>query len=370
MSMASAQEDTLSVLQRQLRSTSAAAAELYKSHVYATGDVEYDEYQQAWRYLGFFIDCEDDSRWASNDDYYGNNNNNYQQRNLGSHDEGTSDGCIRYVLWAAYIDENYQGGGIGEYQYYDRKSGKWDTTSCKVTDGSRCAKMDCHLENTDFTLLGIFKHREPDDWMEQLFKHEGMCIWTEEEYDFMQGARKAWPEGCISSGSTTEEGGYIYYAIKPLPEGDISLGLYSDSACTEEYTGKSVEDVVGNFIANNEGSHDGGGDYSGYTLDESQNMWDSAFDIFKICQPCVAHDLENWAYNGNYGSNYGIYDQDDYNGRRMASGDGNGNFDCYDDADYTNVNQVRPSKPWQITSIPFYSDSNTGLILFLTYVSA
>jgi hypothetical protein len=345
-STTTAQEDTVSVLQRQLKAS--ASASIYNSHVYATGDVEYDEYQQAWRYLGFFIDCEDDSRWskyANGGNQYNNNNNNNnnnQHRNLGSHDEGTYEGCVRYVLWAAYVDENYQGQGIGEYQYYDRTTGKWDTTSCKVTENSRCAKMDCHLENTDFTLLGIFKHREPDDWMEQLFKHEGMCVWTEEEYDFMQGARKAWPEGCTMSNSKTESGDYIYYAIKPLPEGDITLGLYSDSKCVEEYTGKSVEDVVGNFIANNEGSHDGGGDYSGYTLEESQYTWDSAFDIFKQCQPCVAHDLNNWAYNGQYGSSWGSYSNDDYNGNRRLSGDVNDNFSCYDDADYTNVNQVSP----------------------------
>jgi hypothetical protein len=46
---------------------------------------------------------------------------------------------------------------------------------------ARCAKMDCHLSDTHWSLLGFFKHKDYDDWMEQLFKHEGICVWTDEE---------------------------------------------------------------------------------------------------------------------------------------------------------------------------------------------
>jgi hypothetical protein len=62
-------------------------ASIYNVESFAKGGVEYDGYQQAWRLLGFIIDCNpmgDDDAVAS-----------------GSGDKGTEDGCARYVLWAA-----------------------------------------------------------------------------------------------------------------------------------------------------------------------------------------------------------------------------------------------------------------------------
>ena len=46
-------------------------------------DGEYDEQQQAWRYLGFVIDCDS----ATDDD--------------ASWDGGTGAGCTRFIIWAA-----------------------------------------------------------------------------------------------------------------------------------------------------------------------------------------------------------------------------------------------------------------------------
>lgn len=64
--------------------------DIYDVQPFAYGDNEYDEYQQAWRLMGFIIDCNP----MVDDDYY-------QQENSGSGDQGTEDGCARYVLWAA-----------------------------------------------------------------------------------------------------------------------------------------------------------------------------------------------------------------------------------------------------------------------------
>ena len=198
--------------------------------------------------------------------------------------------------------------------------------------------MDCHLENTHFSLLGFFKHRSYDDWMGQLFKHEGMCVWSDEEYSFMKNARRALPRGCTNSGATTEEGDPIYYDIKPLSGGRITVGLYSDSQCILDYSYDTtkVEEILGNYFVNR-GSHDNNGDYSGDSLKDSLARWTSAFDAFTICQPCVAYDLEN-----TDGSKYNGYRNRDRHrklgGESSPTGD---NFECYDDAGYTNVNQVR-----------------------------
>ena len=61
----------------------------YSVQPFVEGIGEYDEYQQAWRMLGFMIDC---------NGYYYNDDDN----SGGSNDEDvTEDGCRRYVLWAA-----------------------------------------------------------------------------------------------------------------------------------------------------------------------------------------------------------------------------------------------------------------------------
>lgn len=203
--------------------------------------------------------------------------------------------------------------------------------------------MDCHLEDTHFSLLGFFKHRSYDDWMEQLFKHEGMCVWSDEQYSFMKHARDVWPRGCTDSGSTTEDGDTIYYDLKPMPKGRIAVGLYLDSKCIEDYSSETevVEEILGNYFLGG-GSHDSGdngnSDYSSDTLEKSLERWNSAFDIWHTCHPCVAHDLENTA-GTKYTSNY--YN-DDYNRRDLGGEQGPEGevFECYDDAGYTNVNQV------------------------------
>lgn len=124
----------------------------YNIQPFVDGEAEYDEYQQAWRYLGFMIDCNDGGSQNNDDDDGGT----------------TGEGCHRYLLWAAYVDLEYEGNGIGEYQFWNSDQQKWDTTSCNYVENSRCAKMDCHLEDTHWSLLGLFKHRSYDDWMEQV----------------------------------------------------------------------------------------------------------------------------------------------------------------------------------------------------------
>lgn len=294
---------------------------IYDNQPFAYGEGDYDEYQQAWRLLGFIVDCNP----MVDDDVYDQG---------GSGDDVTGEGCARYVLWAAYVDLEYEGGGIGEYQFFNVTKNQWDESACKASGNSRCAKMDCHLESTHFSLLGFFKHKSYDDWMEQLFKHEGICVWNDEEYAFMKDAREAWPGGCIDSYTTDSEGNEIYYDIKPVQGGDIEIGLYTDTRCITEYQPTSandpvtVENILGNFFA--DGGSGSGDDYyydfSSDTLEQSMQRWNNAFGKFRVCQPCVAYDLQNT-------------DGSRYNDDGGGGGEANDMFDCYDDADYTNVNQ-------------------------------
>ena len=222
-----------------------------------------------------------------------------------------------------YVDLDYRGEGIGEYQFFNRHTGSWNTDSC-VAESGRCAKFDCHLSDTNFKLLGLFKEPNYHSWMEQLFKHEGVCVWTEDEYDFMQYNRDAWPCGCTQTDQTDDAGNYLYYDMKPLPEGRLTFGLYTDKACVKEYTGSNDPvKVIETYIGDAEGE-DGYGTTA--TLAQNLESWNSAFDVFKACQPCKAYDLSN---NGSDN-----YNQDDHHETDEGT-----KFACYDDADYTSVNQ-------------------------------
>lgn len=340
------------------------------------GMAEYDEEAQAWRLLGFIIDCQ-----ATDSD-------EYSQHSQHSGDQDvtiTETGCARYLIWAAYVNENYSGYGPAEYQYYDRSYGSWDESACAYNDdsGSPCTKMDCHLSSTSFSLLGFFKHRQTDDFMEQLFKHQGVCTWGNgEQYAFMKNARKQWPSGCTVAGETSQ-GGTLYYDMKPVAGGEITMAMYMDDECLTEYriSTSAVEGIIGNiFTSGGGGSGDGDYDFSGDSLSQSLSRWNSAFDEWSICHSCVAHDLSNTDGSTYYGMCYDdAYQADDvytddknsyyeaynsyYGGNNRALGGGGGEscprgnkFECYDDAGYTSVNQCMKFSAKTVMKVASFRD--------------
>jgi hypothetical protein len=162
------------------------------------------------------------------------------------------------------------------------------------------------------------------------------------------GARKAWPQGCTSTSTVDVIGNTItwYYDIKPLSGGRITLAIYKDSQCTEEYSSDAqvVQSFLGNPFANVEAgkSQDNNNyyDFSSETLAESLQRWESAFSEWTYCHPCVAYDVQNidgtkYTADNNYYYNDGR--ERHLGGNYEAQGD---IFECYDDAGYTNVNQV------------------------------
>jgi len=157
--------------------------------------------------------------------------------------------------------------------------------------------MDCHLKDTEWQLLGVFKIDNisaDNGFMEQSFKHEGVCVWGEDTYSFASKAREYVPTDCTQTGSTDENGNYLYYHAKPAMQGNITLGLYTDYLCMKEYDGQREYNVFN--LA---------GVPESYVI-----AFNEAMDIWKICQPCVAYNL------------------------------GEEDFQCYDEAGYTNCNQV------------------------------
>ena len=193
-----------------------------------------------------------------------------------------------------YVDPNYGGGGIGEYSYYDKNT---DQYKCYAKGGCK-TKMDCHLSDTDWKLLGVFKMESihgKSGFMAQLFPHEAACLWDNDTYQLAAMMGKKMPYGCQALNQTLTNGGNLYYDAKPVANGKIMLGIYTDKMCSKEYAGSATYDV-----------------YKLVGFDESYWVtFNKALDVFKQCQPCVAYDLSS----------------DD--------------FECTDAAGVTNVNQVR-----------------------------
>jgi hypothetical protein len=179
--------------------------------------------------------------------------------------------------------------------------------------------------------------------MEQLFKHEGNCVWTNEEYEFMQLERESWPTSCTKS-SSMDNGAYLYYDLKPEPYGRMSIALYTDTSCVVEYEGDtSIEDVLA-LMGYDDDDRNENGDATGdvYTLEEDVAQWNDAFDVYKQCQPCKAYDLVSIVNTDYNRSTYEHRNRDLSDGERNRdlSGDDDEEFVCHDDAGYNDVNQV------------------------------
>lgn len=307
----------------------------------------YDGYQQAWRYLGWYVKC-------------GYPSDRYSDGDSGSQDsEGSGDSrwsgnnyCQRFLIWAAYIDEGYQGGGTGEYAYYDPYSQDWDYSACDAHGNGRCVPMDCHESNsTNWKLMGVFKEASyfgDNAFFEQLFKHEGTCLWDDGDlYEFMSEAREEkWPQGCVATGiqgdpyyfdnTDADYGNYIYLDLKPTWNGNMTYGLYTDSACKTEYEGLDVNvDTVSASM--------------GLLYGNYLEAWNDALEVYKVCQPCKAYSIKNDYSTWNYNSSVGDYtyskqgnDDDSHSAEdddQYRSDPNKGFFQCEDEAGYTNVNQ-------------------------------
>ena len=167
--------------------------------------------------------------------------------------------------------------------------------------------------------------------MEQLFKHEGDCVWTDDEYKFMQKSREAWPNGCTATNFTDSSGNTIYFDTKPAAFGSMDLGIYTDELCIREYsdsewTADSIlkSQVCGGFWTfGNDDDRDGDGE------DACQDYYDGYND-----------------YNNNNGGDYDEQHCADQRSRFVQKYaaletvcDMCGGQACYDFKNYTNSNK-------------------------------
>jgi hypothetical protein len=132
-----------------------------------------------------------------------------------------------------------------------------------------------------------------DGWMEQLFKHAGVCYWGWDNYGFASEMRQLLPNGCKKT-DYVANGTNLFLDVKPSVNASLSLALYTDNSCSKLYTGSGNFDVYG--VVGTSKSDMG---YFNYLLNG-----------YKTCQPCIAYNLTD------------------------------GDFTCKDDAGYTNCRQV------------------------------
>jgi len=173
------------------------------------------------------------------------------------------------------------------------------------------------MADTNWQLLGYFKEVEYTEWFEQLFKHLGYCVWQQNEYDFMYENYDAWPEGCEDTEIYLSDGSSLYTDTKAEANGTMTYGLYTDARCSVDYTGDEV--TVQSLLSS-------GDDNDALSWDNLQ-YWNEAMEIYRVCQPCRAYDL-----NGNSNNR-------DRQRRRLDDDPNGGMFQCDDAAGYSNVNQ-------------------------------
>jgi hypothetical protein len=191
--------------------------------------------------LGGFIDCDHDKSQNQGGGDHGGENNNHQQ-------ETTA--CSRWMLWASYVDPNYQGNGYYEY-FGDNPVGT----------------LDCHNPNTHWQLLGVYR-QEFYQYIEQISKH----LWAYNEYEYivaLAGLAYMTKYECFQVGQTNK-GEAIYASVAPKPYGKFEMALYTDAYCLvpDENTGYTYDDF-GSRNGNN--NNNNVGDYS-YWWQDTHNI--------------------------------------------------------------------------------------------------
>ena len=243
--------------------------------------------------------------------------------------------------------------------------------------------MDCHDPyDSSWDLIGVYKETVDfgnDMFYEQLFKHQGYCLWdgdketfyddddhhggshdyrnwASSDYQFMQAMRKELPSGCTQIGNMTDgsSSNSYYIAIKPQSEGDITLGVYSDSDCLVE-SGYSFQDYQSAYASS----------LTATGSSDAFDTWNANMDSYKVCQPCRAYNRQA-VYKSGWNNYRGLTETNDGQG-----GNEKNNYNCYDDADYQNCNQCYKFETHSDMARASASDlqaaSDQGTILLIQY---
>mmetsp|Transcript_23741 Transcript_23741/g.36624 ORF Transcript_23741/g.36624 Transcript_23741/m.36624 type:complete len:534 (+) Transcript_23741:271-1872(+) len=260
-----------------------------------TGD--YEPFAQGYRMLGAFISCGGFADAGSGDHRQRNRQRGRQERDrmLSGSGDG-NDECGRWILWAAYVNTEYQGGGAEEYY-----------------EGGE-SELNCYDDSEESTweLIGIYR-TDVDNFLEQMGKH----LWVIGSYEYHSiYAALDYIDGgdCKETGQYDSSGNAIYAALQPTYGGRFQMGLYTDEKCI--YNANNAK-----FSFDDLGwgtDFDGGsGDDDGYNNDSTQAYWKNAqeqsltnlngiLDDYRDCALCLDYpSYQDGELNGDG------YDEDD-----------------------------------------------------------
>lgn len=245
----------------------------------------YDEWAQAYRMLGGFIDCDNEQSDSGSGD---NNNNN---------NGGGGESCSRWMMWAAYMNPNYNGGGRDEYFSYGTDDNSYydNYDDGNTDDGNTVNGLDCHSPSTEWELIGVYR-QEFYQFIEQISKH----LWAIDDYEYvvaLAGLAYMGDADCSGVGYDAN-GNYLYAGIMPYTGGMYSMGLYTDNVCLipDTQSGMTYDD----FSQTSDldlGSEDDGclddqtiSTLTGYweaTQEYSLELLNEVYSEFKYCTLCM-----------------------------------------------------------------------------------
>lgn len=257
----------------------------YGSHVpnfLAPVDEYYDPWAQGYRMLGGYIDCDHSQE--------NNRGGSHDNRNGGDQNENT---CSRWMMWAAYVNPNYNGGGRDEYFQYENGNGNRDYYEEENQSG--VSTLDCHSPNTEWQLIGVYR-QEFYQFIEQISKH----LWAIDDYEYvvaLAGLAYMTDADCMGLGYD-KQGNFLYAGVMPYSGGNFQMQLYQDSSCLipDTSSGMTYDDFG---MTNN---LDLGDKYDGSLTDDEvstlYNYWSAAqeytlellnevYNEYKYCTLCM-----------------------------------------------------------------------------------
>mmetsp|Transcript_16430 Transcript_16430/g.35517 ORF Transcript_16430/g.35517 Transcript_16430/m.35517 type:complete len:643 (+) Transcript_16430:331-2259(+) len=224
----------------------------------------YDKWSQAYRFLGGYIDCS--HSWGGGSQDSGDNN--------GGEGGGA---CSRWMMWAAYTDPNYAGGGYDEY-FGDDAPGS----------------LDCHSPDTDWKLIGVYR-QEFYQYIEQISKH----LWAIDEYEYivaLAGLEYMTGDECFGVGYD-ENGNQLYAAIQPLTGGMFQMGLYSEAQCItlntvtsytyDDFAEGSELDLGSKDATDDDAFRNQAYEYWQETQEYTMTNLNTVYNDYKFCTSCV-----------------------------------------------------------------------------------
>jgi len=250
------------IKERKLGSSGESA---YSSSVLMDISEDYDWFAQGYRMLGGIVDC--DHPKDGND--------------------GNGAGCSRWMMWASYVNPNYEGGGY--YEYYENGYQNVDYSEFNE-------KLDCHNDDTEWVLLGVYK-QEFYQYIEQLSKH----LWAIDAYEYVtacSGLAYMTDTDCYRVGYDNN-GNALYGGILPEEGGYFMLKVFTDDLClypTDDYNfddfGLTTDVSFGGHGSQDEdGDEDECGDdcYTWWQAGQEQSLenLNALMDTFKMCRLCM-----------------------------------------------------------------------------------